>query len=74
MAKKIDLKEIFIDSIMKNKYKKHKDYQSNRAFLESLTIDELQRMANDDDDEDEFPHEIDACFDEEENEFSFVYE
>jgi hypothetical protein len=76
--KKLDLRETFIDLIMKNKYKKSKkskDYQSNYAFLESLTIDELQKMSNDEDDnDDEFIEEINYCFNEDENEFSFVNE
>ena len=73
--KKLDLRETFIDLIMKNKYKKSKDYQSNHAFLGSLTIDELQKMSNDEDDnDDEFIEEINYCFNEDENEFSFVNE
>jgi hypothetical protein len=67
--KKIDLRETFINTIMKNKYgTDHLKYQdSNRAFLESLTIDELQKMSIEDD---EFPDDINDGFNDDEDTIS----
>jgi chromosome segregation and condensation protein ScpB len=72
--KKLDLRETFIDLIIKKSHGRPKDYQSNHAFLESLTIDELQRMSNDEDEEDEFSYEINYSFNDDENEFVLSYE
>lgn len=69
--KKLDLRETFIDLIIKKSHGCTKDYQSNHAFLEACTIEELQKMTNEDE-EDEFPPEI--SFDKDENEFVLSYE
>ena len=62
-TKKQDLKTHFIDLIMKKNYDndaKNKNIASrlknqdlNRAFLQSCTIKELQKMANNEDEEDD---------------------
>jgi hypothetical protein len=59
--KKLDLREAFIEIILK------KDKKSNRAFLEACTTDELQRMANEDD---EFPDEVNDGFNDDEDTIS----
>jgi hypothetical protein len=49
------LREKYIDTILKNKYGDQKHNNTNRAFLETLTLDELARLADYQDEmEDEF--------------------
>lgn len=64
------LREKYINIIMKNKYGDDSQDESNRAFLETLTLDELARLADyQEENEDEFDLEgevSDIDFDENE--------
>jgi hypothetical protein len=59
MAKKSN-REALIETIMKNKYGTDdpKYDRSNRAFLETLSISELSKLADEDYDEEEFDGEV----------------
>ncbi len=75
MSKAKSLRQQYIDKIMKDNYgdDNPKNDSTNLAFLETLSLDELARMADTNDNDDEFEDEfelegeirdIDFCEDE----------
>jgi hypothetical protein len=58
MTEKQSVRQKYIDNIMKNKYADDDEqyYDSNLGFLQSLSLEELQKMCDEDLDED-----LDEC-------------